>query len=1075
MDAHPSAPPVVAVVITCDAGPWLEDALLALGAQDYPNFSVLVIDAHSDEDPTPRVAAILPQAYVRRLPERVGFSRAANEVLGIVEGASHYLFCHDDVAPAPSAVRIMLEEAFRSNAAIVAPKVLTWDSADRLLSVGQSADKTGVPADLVERGELDQEQYDAVRDVFCAPGGCTLVRADLFHALGGFDQEVDLFGEDLNLSWRAQVAGGRVVVAPDARVAHVEAIQSGRRPGWEAPSDRDRMHARAEHHRVRTILTCYGRFHLVRVVPQALFLSLVESLVELFRGQVRNASAVFLAWPRALRYPDELAAARRAAQGHRAMSDGEVRRLQSRGSVYVRALVRGRGGGAEDERAPRLAGQTGLVRSGGGRLLTGAWVITIGVLLIGSRGLIGHRIPGVGTLPLMNGGPGGWWRQWWSGWRPQGLGSSAPAPTALALLGLGGTVLLGGVGILQQLLVLGPLFLGPLGIFRATRKFGSALGRAAALVIYAAVPLSYNALAGGRWAGLIVYAAAPWLLAWLCRLTGEEPFVARPRWPARVVALGLLVALTGAFVPAILVVVPLLGIGLAAGSLLARRLRPGLWALAGAAGATLVATVLLLPWAVDALGSRTSLFGVSLGTAGRLGLGDVLRFHTGRVGGTALTWGFLVAAALPLLIGRSWRLAWAARLWCVALVCWGVIWAAGRGWLPGPVQSPEVLLAPAAAALALSTGLGAVAFELDLPGYRFGWRQLACGVAAAAVFVGSLAAVGAAGGGRWRLPQQGVADPLAFVSSSRPQGAFRVLWVGDPGALPLGSWRLADGVGYATSVDGEPNVADTWAPADDGATPRLAEALRLAEGGQTTSVGHLLAPMAVRYIVLPSMTAPSDAHSSPVPVPGAILSGLSRQVDLRTVSTDSSVTVYENAAWAPGRAVLTPQVAAASQSQSARAVSSTELTGSQPVLAAGSFDHFTGRLPADARVLVAGTDSDHWQLSAGGRSASRRPAFGTAMLFSVAGQGGKASLRFGTPVGRRLVLLLQVALWLVAVGLVITDRRRRQPGDEPESELSVPAGWLDDVTLQPVLATSGRRRTRRVAEPVGVDSDELWS
>jgi hypothetical protein len=97
------------------------------------------------------------------------------------------------------------------------------------------------------------------------------------------------------------------------------------------------------------------------------------------------------------------------------------------------------------------------------------------------------------------------------------------------------------------------------------------------------------------------------------------------------------------------------------------------------------------------------------------------------------------------------------------------------------------------------------------------------------------------------------------------------------------------------------------------------------------------------------------------------------------------------------------------------------------------------------------------------------------MLFSVAGQGGKASLRFGTPVGRRLVLLLQVALWLVAVGLVITDRRRRQPGDEPESELSVPAGWLDDVTLQPVLATSGRRRTRRVAEPVGVDSDELWS
>ena len=308
MDAQPSAPPVVAVVITCDAGPWLEDTLLALGAQDYPNFSVLVIDAHSAEDPTRRVAAILPHAYVRRMPERVGFSRAANEVLGIVEGASHYLFCHDDVAPAPSAVRIMVEEAFRSNAAMVAPKVLTWASPDRLLSVGQSADKTGLPVDLVERGELDQEQYDAVRDVFCAPGGCTLVRADLFHALGGFDQNVDLFGEDLNLSWRAQVAGGRVVVAPDARVAHVEAIRSGLRDGWKDPSDRVRRSALAERHRVRTILTCYGGFHLARVVPQALFLSLVQSLIELLRGRARDASAVFLAWPRALRHPDGLAA-----------------------------------------------------------------------------------------------------------------------------------------------------------------------------------------------------------------------------------------------------------------------------------------------------------------------------------------------------------------------------------------------------------------------------------------------------------------------------------------------------------------------------------------------------------------------------------------------------------------------------------------------------------------------------------------------------------------------------------------------------------------------------------------------
>ena len=106
--------------------------------------------------------------------ERRKLSRAANEVLHLVEGASHLLFCHDDVALAPDAVRALVEEAFRSNAGVVTPKYVEWDRPDRLLAVGATADKVGVVGDLVEPEELDQEQHDAVRDVFVAPGGATL-------------------------------------------------------------------------------------------------------------------------------------------------------------------------------------------------------------------------------------------------------------------------------------------------------------------------------------------------------------------------------------------------------------------------------------------------------------------------------------------------------------------------------------------------------------------------------------------------------------------------------------------------------------------------------------------------------------------------------------------------------------------------------------------------------------------------------------------------------------------------------------------------------------------------------------
>src|SRR5262249_10665091 len=154
--------------------------------------------------------------------------------------ASHFFFCHDDVILAPDAVRALIEEAFRSNAGIASPKFVQWDHPDRLLAVGATADKVGVLQDLVDPGELDQQQHDAVREVLVAPGGAILIRADLFRAIGGFNATIDQFGEDLDLSWRARTAGARVVVVPAARVLHLQAIRSGRRRGWGTPASQKR-------------------------------------------------------------------------------------------------------------------------------------------------------------------------------------------------------------------------------------------------------------------------------------------------------------------------------------------------------------------------------------------------------------------------------------------------------------------------------------------------------------------------------------------------------------------------------------------------------------------------------------------------------------------------------------------------------------------------------------------------------------------------------------------------------------------------------------------------------------------
>jgi GT2 family glycosyltransferase len=122
-DPRIEIPTVAAVVVTRNPGAWLEQALQSLGSQDYPSLAVLVVDAASDEDPSDRIAGALPEAFVRRV-SHPGFAAAANEALYTVRNATFLLICHDDVVLEPGAVRLMLEEAFRSNAGIVGPKIV---------------------------------------------------------------------------------------------------------------------------------------------------------------------------------------------------------------------------------------------------------------------------------------------------------------------------------------------------------------------------------------------------------------------------------------------------------------------------------------------------------------------------------------------------------------------------------------------------------------------------------------------------------------------------------------------------------------------------------------------------------------------------------------------------------------------------------------------------------------------------------------------------------------------------------------------------------------------------------------
>lgn len=1085
MDAQ--VPAVVAVMVTTDPGPWFEEALSSLASQDYQELSVLVLVAGDDSpEVTERVGRVLPDAFVRHLPGRPGYGAATNEVISMVEGAAFYLLCHDDVALDHDAVHKMVEESFRSNAGVVSPKFVNWDDPTVLLHVGMSCDKTGAVVDRILEGEVDHGQHDAVRDVFVAPGGCILVRADLFRELKGFDPGIIAMGEDLDLSWRCQVAGSRVVVAPEARVRHREVVAGGLVPLSVVGAGVTRgrrpvtLQALQRRHELRAVLKCYTRVHLVRVLPQAALLALGEMLVALLARDGERARAVFGAWNWNARRLTEISLLRGDLAEHRLFPDAEVRRLQLRGSARLSrylsrlshqgleaantvAVSRGRPERA-DERAEVavLTGSVGLAfsedsdfdelddlgrRAGRDRygrrvrrspLSTGrqrlvTLLVALLVVAIGTRELLFGTLPLVGQLaPLPS-----WsttWHHFVSGWQSAGVGTTAPASPAFGAFGVAGTLFFGAMGTMQRVLLLGCIPLGAAGVSRFMRPLVSPRARIVAVVCYLGLPLPYGSLGAGRWDGLIAYALFPFIAFRLAGASGVDPYAVEPgaRWRTRptgqVAILAALVAVGTSFAPALAPLVLVAAFAWTVGSLLVGA-RASWRPLVVAGQAVVLALVLLAPWVIGtALAGKGSVavFGLPIAGATAPDWGEIVRFAVGPAARSPLVWLLVAAAALPLAIGRGIRLVWAARLWVMACASWGFALVAVRGDMGSFAPSAPVVLAPAALAVAACVGLGISSFETDLTGREFGWRQLVGAVAVFFAAVGLLPVVAGAANGRWDLPAQGVEQPLSFLGHSGAPGAARVLWLGDPRALPVGAWSIQPGLAYALTPSALPDTSQVLTPAGAGPAVLVADAVRLARSGGTVHLGRLVAPAGVRYVVLVEGLSPTSvgvlAPSVNAPPPRGLEAELLAQNDLHLVPGDVGISVFENDEPMP---VTAQRVAPLPAVRSWSYPNGADVAGWQPVLA--SLDG-SGPAPGpvQAGTLYAGyAPAGRFALTQSGRPVRQRPAFGWAAQFALTK--GRAELSLSQFPYVTLAVLAEVVVWVLLLAALVGRRRRPPP------------------------------------------------
>jgi GT2 family glycosyltransferase len=1017
------SPPVVAVVVVHDPGDEFDDVLGSLADQDYPNLKALFLLTGAD-DLTDTIRAQLPNAFVRAIPDNPGYGAAANEVLHLVEGDNgFFLLMHDDVALDVTATRLLVEELYRSNAGIVGPKLVLWDEPHVLQHVGLGVDRFGEIDPLVEPGEFDQEQHDAVRDVFALPSACMLVRADLFRSVGGFDASSTFHGEDLDLCWRAHLSGARVVVVPAARARHLEQLSERRA---------DMAHRLlAARHRVRTVAVLTGGLRLPLVLVQMLLLSLLELVVGLFTGRLGEAFASLRATVGLLPRLPSIVRRRREVAELRHVPYREVAGLQIRGSARLASYLRTR----EQQHMSVDHSAIGLrrfSRNTAGQLA--AWLSITVLALLGSRGFILHGVPAVGEYLHFPARARTLIGNYWSGWWAHGLGQTTAVPTGVGLLGVVGVFSVGHMALLHTVAVLAWLPIGYYGAWRLMSIFPSSRARIAGLLVYAAVPLPYGALGAGRWGVVAAYGATPWVVHLLRKIATIEPALTaradadvadafaefnRREQLRRVAQLTLLTAAVTAFTPIYALIVAVIGLALAIATVLARGLvRAALTLFAGATISGGIALLINLPWVNSLVGANgwDAFVGVPASGSPGLGLARILRFDVGpfNLGVLAIAMWLPVVAA-PLL-ARGWRLTWAARGGVLSVGFLALAVVSVHGAFPFRLPELGLLLAPAAVGLSIAAACAAAAFEQDVQGGSFGWRQPLGILSGIAILIGVVPAIASTSNGHWSTPANVLLQPSQQFAANPVEGDYRTLFVGDARLLPVPGWRIGGkasrGVSYAVIDDGPLFIGERWPGLASAAERELGTTVELIGSGATSRVGRLLAPYAIRYIVVPVVNGLDSTATHQLPAPAGLLDGLNTQLDLRRLYTPPNYIAFENVAWIPTQSMLGAAGAAASKEAGAELLAKTDVSDATPVMV-GMNERGPGSGAVTSGVLhVARPFDAQWQLRVNGQSVPGRIAFSGTTAYDVS-TAGDATLGYHTATTRHLAVLLQFIAWLL--------------------------------------------------------------
>jgi len=521
---------VTAVLVSHNGALWLPEVVAALTSQTRPIDLITAVDTGSEDAST----KLLKSARISYFStdRETGFGQAVSLAVDKLPKAIEHEWIwlmHDDCAPAPTALAELLSAIDdRPQVVMVGPKLLGWHDRTHLLEAGISIAGNGARWTGLEPLEYDQGQHDGVHDVLSVSTAGALIRRDVFEELGGLDQNLALFRDDVDFGWRARAAGHSIIAATAAVAFHAQASATERRridvegALLHRPLLLDRRNA-------AYVLLANSSWWMIPWIALQLFGSAVARALGFLIAKLPGyASDEILAFTSLILRPGMILKARKIRKEQRFVTARVVATyIPPRWSQLRLATERIVGLARSKVFSEDHSSATSILDSNEDEdLLTPVnssnWLsifkrpevlgfLSLAIItVINSRNRFGALVGG--ALPISPAGAVDLWRTYFESWHQVGMGSSLASPPWVPITAIASLVVLGKVTFLITLFFLIAPLLIMWSSFHMLKKLTSNRWIAIpAAFLYAISPVTIAAISSGHIATLVLLIFAPYV------------------------------------------------------------------------------------------------------------------------------------------------------------------------------------------------------------------------------------------------------------------------------------------------------------------------------------------------------------------------------------------------------------------------------------------------------------------------------------------------------------------------------------------------------------------------------------